>query len=464
MNVILVVSDTLRRDHLPCYGNSDVYAPHLGAFARQALIFEQAYAASFPTVPARADLATGRFTFPYLDWGPLPASELTLAECLSRAGRLTFGIADTPFVMRNGYGYDRGFQDFVYVRGQKNGLERNDYVLRRRGEEDYLAPQTFRGAAEWLERHSREPFFLYVDTWDPHEPWDPPAHYVRRYQPDYDGRVVDPVYWDYREDGVSEADLALAHAAYCGEISMVDHWFGYLLERVQALGLAENTAIIFVSDHGFYFGEHGQFGKRRFRWPDEIPFIQGFDRGLTLQHGRTFRSPLHQEVARIPLLISVPGLAPRRVPGLVSLPDVMPTVLELAGVPCPPSVQAQSVLPLARGEAARLHDLVVTSAPLPESQGAVSKAVDDLTRHVLEVSPSTITDGVWDLLYGVAGDPVELYQGELDPGHERNVLAERPQEAERLHAGFVRWLEAVGAPPDSLAPRRSLGLAPAVSH
>jgi arylsulfatase A-like enzyme len=419
-----------------------MYTPHLDTFASEALVFDDVYAASFPTVPARADLATGRFTFPYLDWGPLPLTEVTLAECLSRSGRLTFGIADTPFVMRNGYGYDRGFQDFVYIRGQKTGPEHNDHLLVRRAEEDYLAPQTFRGAAAWLERHHREqPFFLYVDTWDPHEPWDPPAHYVQRYLPGYDGRVVDPVYWDYRADGVSDDDLALAHAAYCGEISMVDHWFGYLLERVRALGLAENTAIIFVSDHGFYFGEHGLFGKRRFRWPNQIPFIRGFDLGLTLAHGRTYRSPLHQEVTRLPLLMAVPGMKPR-----------------LAGVPGPPSVQSKSILPLVRGDVESLHDVAITSAPLPEAQGTVSKTVDDFARDVQEVSPSTITDGQWDLLYGVAGDPVELYQTQADPAHQHNLAVEYPAEAERLHAAFVHWLEAAGTAPELLAPRRSLGL------
>ncbi|MEZ4660315.1 MAG: sulfatase [Caldilineaceae bacterium] len=454
MNIILIVADTLRRDHLPPYGNQTVLAPNLTAFAESALVFEDCYPASFPTVPTRADLMTGRYTFTYLDWGPLPRNEVTLAQCLSRAGYTTCGVIDTPFMVRNGYGHDRGFGDIIYVRGQGDA-ERIDVNLWRRAEEDYCAPRTFREAADWLERHHKEQFFLYVDTWDPHEPWDPPHHYVTPYLPDYQGEVIPPPYWDYAEDGITERELAIAHACYCGEISMVDRWFGHLMERVRTLGLLENTAIIFLSDHGFYFGEHGQFGKRRFRWPDNLPFEQGFLLGRTLADGYTFRSPLHNEVTQVPLLMHLPGQGARRVPGLVSLPDLMPTVLDLADVAIPDRVQAHSILPLARGESASPNSIAVTSAPF-EELGGLSKTVDDRAREVLEASPSTITNGEWDLLYGVHGDPVELYRTRADPQHRHNRIETYGSVAEQLHAQFVAWLEAAGTAPEILAPRRRL--------
>ncbi len=106
---------------------------------------------------------------------------------------------------------------------------------------------TFRAASEWLERHARDQFFLYIDTWDPHEPWDPPDYYVRPYYPEYAGEVINPPYWDWREDGYTERQLEIAHARYCGEISMLDRWFGILTildlanvpvpDRVQARSL-----------------------------------------------------------------------------------------------------------------------------------------------------------------------------------------------------------------------------------
>ncbi len=458
MNIIVIVSDTLRRDHLGCYGNPDIRTPNLDAFARQGVVFDGCHAASFPTVPARADLMTGRNTFLFFPWGPLPQSETTLPDLLRKAGYATAAVADTPFLTRNGYGQDRGFQDFIYVRGQLDGTERDYRKMQRpfSEQEGYCAPKTFTEAAAWLQRHREKKFFLYVDTWDPHEPWDPPAYYVKPYLPDYQGQQVHPVYWDYKEDGLTEADVAIAHACYQGEISMVDHWFGFLMERLRVFNLLDDTAILFLSDHGFYFGEHGWFGKRRFRWPDGSSFDAGFSKGLKMGQQTVYRSPLHNEITRVPLVMHLPGTAARRVPGVVSLPDVMPTVLEIAGVQVPERVQGTSLLSMARGEASGVHDLVVTCAPFEEI-GQISKTVDDRTRVVQEISPCSITDGEWDLLYAVNGQPVELFNRQSDPGHHHNLFDSQRQVAERLHAGFVGWLEANGAPQDQIEMRRHLG-------
>lgn len=457
MNVILIVSDTFRRDHLGAYGNTEIRTPNLDRFAERALVFESCYPSSFPTVPARADLMTGRYTFTYLGWGPLPQNETTLARTLTGAGIATAAVADTPFLTRNGYGHDRGFQDFVYVRGQLNGTERDYRHYNRQASEidGYCAPKTFKEAGDWLDRHHETPFFLYIDTWDPHEPWDPPKHYVKPYLPDYNGEVVQPSYWDYKEDGVSERDLEIARACYKGEITMVDHWFGYFMERVRVLNLLENTCIIFVSDHGFYFGEHGLFGKRRFRWPDNSGFEEGFAKGMTMAQQTVHWSPLHNEVIRVPLMISMPGQQARRVEGLVTLPDLMPTVLDLFGVPAPERVQAKSLLPMINGSADSVRDLLVTSAPFEEI-GQMSKTVDDRTRTVVEISPSTITDGEWDLLYSVENQRVCLYRSKEDPGHLNDVAAQYPDVIARLHAQFAEFLKTVGTPETYLTPRLSL--------
>jgi arylsulfatase A-like enzyme len=445
MNIILFISDTFRRDHLPCYGNTSIITPNFDAFAKRSLVFGDCYPASFPTVPARADILTGHYTFLYQDWGPLAQDEITLPQLLSGAGYLTMGVADTPFLLRNGYGQDRGFQDFISIRGQRTGPELDDVYSQMRLEEDRFAPRTLKTAADWLERHYKEQFFLYIDTWDPHEPWDPPAYYVKPYYPEYAGEVIGPCYWEYDADGLTRKDVDIAHACYCGEISMVDRWFGFLLERLRTLGILEDTAIIFTSDHGFYFGEHEQFGKRRFRWPDQLPFEEGWKHGWTEKQGFIYRSPLHNEVTQVPLLVFLPGEDHRRIPGLVSLPDLMPTILELAGVEIPGRVQAKSMLPLVRGERNPINDIIVTAAPF-EDLGDVTRTVDDLQRVAKEISPATITDGEWDLLYGTyeAGQ-FELYRTREDPGHLHNLIDEHREAAVRLHARFVDWLRKNGA-------------------
>jgi len=151
MNIILIVSDTLRYDHLGCNGNERIYTPHIDRFAERCVVFDRCYAASFPTMPMRADLLTGKWTFTYLGWAPLPREEVILPELLRRNGYLTTAVVDTPFFIRNGYHYDRGFVDFIWVRGQ--GPERRDLNYERRYEEDYCAPRTMIAASGLHPRH-----------------------------------------------------------------------------------------------------------------------------------------------------------------------------------------------------------------------------------------------------------------------------------------------------------------------
>jgi len=203
MNIILIISDTFRRDYLGCYGNKWISTPNLDRFAKKSVIFDRAYAASFPTVPNRMDIVTGRFTFTYRQWEPLPRDEVTLAEILSEAGYTTMLIADTPHILEDGYNFDRGFTGWEWIRGQETDRYMTDPVevklpcashklrnpeivkrhLRnishRQSEEDCFVAQTMLKAAKWLERNYRqEKFFLWVDTFDPHEPWDAPKWYV----------------------------------------------------------------------------------------------------------------------------------------------------------------------------------------------------------------------------------------------------------------------------------------------
>lgn len=455
MNIICVVTDTLRRDYLPTYGNQQVIAPYLTKFAEEAIVFEDCHAASFPTVPTRADLMTGRFTFTYTEWGPLAQDEITLAGLMTKAGYKTMGVGDTPFLIRNGYGYDRGFDDFIWIRGQREASGRPDVVSQWTSEDDRFAPQTFKTAVDWIERHHDEPFFLYIDTWDPHEPWDPPAHYVKPYMPDYNGEHVYPAYWDWEDAGYTERDLEIAKACYMGEITMVDRWFGLLIDRLKSLQIYDDTAILFVSDHGFYFGEFGIFGKRRFRWPDNtIPVMEAMARFK--QGAISHWCPSHNELTHVPLFAKIPGYEPQRVSGLVSIPDMMPTMLEMAGVAIPDRVQAKSLLPLVRGEKHKLHDVVVTSTSLSEITGNYTRIVDDNERKVVDVSPSTIRDGQWDFLYSLQGEPHELYDAVEDPGHQHNLAAERPDICEMMLAKFVAFMEATDTPEAYAAPRRKL--------
>src|SRR5215212_9319982 len=237
-NVVVIVADTFRGDHLGAYGNPRIRTPHLDEFARSAVVFDHHMVSSFPTMPARADILTGTFSYTHMGWEPLPRHLQTLPELLSRAGYLTMGVVDTPFYIRNGFGYDRGFDDFVWVRGQGDDTrphERADARATWRSEEDRMVARTMTEAERWLERHYDERFFLYVDTWDPHEPWDAPDYYTAAYREGYAGEQIYPCYGKWEEAGLSRDDVDLGHATYCGEVTMVDFWIGRLLAKLDAL-------------------------------------------------------------------------------------------------------------------------------------------------------------------------------------------------------------------------------------
>ena len=312
MNVVVIVSDTLRRDHIGAYGSELIHTPHLDRFASESVVFDRHFAGSFPTMPARADLMTGRLSCAFMTWAPLPAGLPTVAEAFKTAGYLTTAIVDTPFYVRNGFGYDRGFHDFVWIRGQGDSSrleERADARATWVGEADRYVARTMTAASEWLERHAQERFFLVVDTWDPHEPWNPPAYYTRRYLADYAGEEVQPPYAKWRDAGLTQRDVDVAHATYCGEVTMVDAWVGRLLEKIELVGIREETIVVFVSDHGFYFGEHDYLGK-----------------SVWVEEARTQTwSPLYGELTRIPLVVRVPGVGAERRTALTSTPDLAPT-------------------------------------------------------------------------------------------------------------------------------------------
>jgi arylsulfatase A-like enzyme len=474
-NVILIVSDTMRRDALGCYGGRWVQTPYLDAFARSAVRCTNAYLCSFPTVPARHDLLTGRYTFTYKPWSPLDPDTITLQDVLRAAGVYTALIVDTPHPFRPDYNYQRNF-DFVQInRGQENDvyetrplpvrlpcdprkLRNGDKVVTqylrnvasRKVEEDYFCARTLRAAADWLARsHARQPFFLYVDTFDPHEPWDPPASYVEKYDPGYKGQEVIYPRYDRWRDFLSEAELKHCRALYAGEASLVDRWVGHLLHRIEKLGLLESTLVLFVADHGFYLGEHGYIGKS---------FIRG-DRYQSL--------PLYSEVCRVPLLAHFPGCKPGAVvDALAQTVNLAPTALDFLGIKRPASFAAPSLWPVLQGKKAAVADLVISSPTL--SHAAMQQPQP--------TNRATITDGRWLLVYGGTGtgDPAdrtssvdseqrlvapltgeklapELYDLQADPGCGRNVLAKHKERAGDLHCRFVAFLKSSPIDRDHLA-------------
>ena len=460
-NVVFIVRDTFGRDHLGAYGNESIRTPNLDRLAEQSVVFDRHLISSFPTMPARADFLTGSFSFTFMGWEPLPSGVKTLPAFLSEAGYLTMGVVDTPFFIRGGYAYDRDFDDFIWVRGQGDDTrphERADARLTWRSEDDRLVARTMAAADRWLERHYKERFFLYVDTWDPHEPWDPPDYYTELYLPDYDGRHFYPAYAKYRDAGLTEEEVAIAHATYCGEVTMVDRWVGRLLSKLDVLGIAEDTYVVFTSDHGFYFGEHQYFGKAEWFHDPDATIAEGAELPEWLPESWLLtldRSPLYQELTRVPLMVRGPGLAAGRRGALTTAPDIAPTILELLGLERPASMRGRSFAGVARGGDDEHRPFVVSSWPLYFAEGEMTTAIDSRPRRIASFMPLTVTTRERSLILGGESDEPELYDLESDPGETTNVWAERADEGIALAEQAIAFLDGEETPARFLDPRRA---------
>jgi arylsulfatase A-like enzyme len=468
MNVIWIVSDSFRWDHIGAYGNKVIRTPSLDSLAAKSIRFDNHYAAGFPTMPARADHATGRWTISFMGWEQLPNSETTLAQILTSKGFHTAAIVDTPFYLRDGMNYDRGFQTFFMNPGQegsgakvlkKGHHESQDVRASWRYESDYNAPKTFIRAMHWLERYYKEDFFLYIDTWDPHEPWDAPGYYTEHYWPNYDGEIIQPIYGRWHDvPDFTDKKLKKAHATYCGEITMVDTWIGHLMRCVENMGLMDNTAIIFTSDHGFYFGEHGGlFGKMVYAKGSDGSYPMLEDWNKMDVGGYWDHSPLYEELIKIPLLIYMPGVAPGVYKGLSSAVDVMPTVLEILGQKIQGSIEGRSLLPKMHDTSLSGRNYVISSIPFA-NPGDPVRSVDDFLRMLQVSTVTTITADKWSLIYSVEEGISELYDLMSDPKQKNDKISKHPDVAKELHEYLVKFMRDTNVPERLLKPRLELRL------
>lgn len=452
MKVILIVADTLRRDHLGAYGNRWIHTPNLDALAGQAAVFEQAYIGSFPTVPNRRDVLLGHGDkgHPFNRWRGIDDDEVTLADRLREERSIpSMMVTDVANTVSNGRNMYRGFTAWWWNRGQEGdpywldaevplefsvepdairyGAERWHQVLinraHRKAEDDWFAPRTYSTAIRWLERNfSREHFLLYVDTFDPHEPWDPPKWYEDLYDAGFDGRRLEaPTYGRISALGYTRRELQNIRARYAGEITMVDACVGRLLATLERLGIYDDTLVIFTSDHGAYFGypgDNGMICKAN---------VLGAD-GRTMAGGRPLRQPARYlphwtGVCRIPLMVHLPGQQRGiRIRSIVQPWDLAPTVLQAFRIRKPPELWGTSLIPLIEGRTRRRRRAAVLGNP-----------------HHAQVMTRRWCYAVW------RGQrlPV-LHDLQADPEQRRNVASRRAEVVTRMHGYVAAYLRRQG--------------------
>jgi arylsulfatase A-like enzyme len=382
-SVILISLDTLRADHLGAYGYSRPTSPRLDAFAAEGVVFERAIAQASSTRPSHRSLFQSR-----------PASATTrdgpaLAESLSLAGVRTAAFTGGGIVSAR-LGFERGFETWEEGSG---GLA---WALPR--------------VEAWLRAHQGERFFLFLHTYDIHLPYDPPAPFDSMFLPDYRGvvRGKDTRNLLRRVRGLrvrgfddsdakpvlTEADRRQIVALYDGGIRYADAHLGRLFDLLGSLDLWDETAVVVFSDHGEEFWDHG-----------------------SVSHSHT----LFQELIHVPLIFRAPALSPRRIPSVVPLLDIAPTLLDLLGLPIPVGFTGRSLLPLMTG--------VETQArAFPAEQRALKAWIDPPWKLVID------EDGGEPLLFHLTDDPQE----------RQSRTREEPERVAALQARLREALPEVG--------------------
>jgi len=486
MNVIVLLLDSLRADHLGCYGNNWIKTPHIDQLASESMVFDRAYSEGLPTLPFRNAAFTGKYTLTRKGWAALSANDKLLSELLWSREYTSALISDTEHMHRYPHSnFARGFDYVEWIRGNEGDAYRTDpninvrfdlfetkKSLRNRkvrpadylqeryrrylrnisqwvdtwwdSDENRFIARVFKAAMSWLEREERrDNLFLWIDSFDPHEPFDPTLEFQNLYPvPQYSGP---PMCWfGGYADVLSDAEVGHIRALYAAMISMCDKWLGIFLDKLKQLDMMDNSMIIFLSDHGEFIGERGLFLKEE-SWP-------------------------YEELARIPLIIRHPqGLGSgKRHQGFVDTTDLMPTILDFlqvigpnakqvafkpsAAYPAasPDEIEGYSLMPLFSGELERVRDFAVSgwfdvswrirnqdwSYYMWASEEKTRRSEPELYRinHEYRVPSPTEFDRTCDWM------------------EKENVIDRYPEVAEKMELELLRFLRkyAPKAPGDSL--------------
>ena len=376
-NVVLITIDTLRADHIGCYGYGQIRTPNIDALAADGARFERAYTAVPVTLPSHTVMFTG--TYPMLSGmhdfaaNKLNPTQPTLASVLKEHGYATAAVIGSA-VLDSRFGLNRGF-DFYYDHFDFNRLqESNLEEMERPGN---LVADV---ALDWLSKNYSRKFFLWMHLYDPHYPYRPPPPYASEYK----------------------------DRPYDGEIAFADAQVGRLIRFLKSKGRYANTLIVLSGDHGESLGEHGE---------------------------KTHGFFIYNATLHVPFIIHLPGgpsprvALPRIVPDLVSLADLMPTVLQTLKLNIPPQVQGRNLLPMIRAkepeEARSLYG--ETFLPRLHFNWSELRGIETANYHFID-----------------APRP-ELYDLAHDPGETQNLYAEKKAVAEEMRARLAALIRQYSA-------------------
>lgn len=438
VNVVVVMTDTLRTMDVGCYGSTSTRTPHIDALAARSVQFDRMYPESLPTIPVRRGMHTGRRVYPistykpvkwdfvYLPgWQPLDNFEDTLAENLVGAGYHTGFAASTMPYFAPGFNFHRGFLQWEFIRGEQVDKWKSPHAVPRElfekygnpdeilqhmhslvpmylantlheeSEEDTPTARLFRWGMEFLEDNvSGQPFYLVLDCFDPHEPWEAPDKYFQMYGDDegYTGRrLLHTWYGSAKDSNLTAEELDYIRAHYRGLTTMVDAWFGKFMGKLDELGLSDNTLVFFTTDHGTNFCDN----------PRDVI-------------GKPANA-MYPAVMHLPFLLKMPDErgAGTHCNALTYLTDMPATIYDVTGIQSEQGIDGQSLLPLVG------HPGTWTPRPYLTCRYSHSLCYID--------------DDTW-AMGNIEGEAHQVFDLEKDPGCQVDISAEAE--------GRERWAKA----------------------
>jgi len=427
-NLLIISIDTLRADHLGCYGNHQVLTPRIDELAEKGARFFNAFCQIPGTNPSHATAMTGLYPPMHgsrFNGIPIRPEIKTLAGLLKSRGYATAAFISCSAMEKEISGLQRGFdvynQDlFPFHFNQQIYHLFPMKILRRIGlfpAAERKAERVNENAIPWLQSRGRSPFFLWVHYFDPHVLYDPPPPYDIMYT----GGLKSDLNFDIAllknigesKINLSQDDVDYYRAKYCGEISYTDHSVGELLHTLEEKGLDRQTLVVLFADHGESLGEH------------EYYFF----------HGKY----LYEPSLRVPLVMTRPdGIDPGvKIDRMVRLIDVAPTVLSLLNIPAPPDMQGRDLSPLLNRQ-----DLPQEPA-FGENSARFYYQAGQAIIPVYEDKLYSIRTEHWKYIEKEGGRFRELYDLKADHGEERNLASKHPNMVASLHQELEKYLRMI---------------------
>ncbi|UCE95801.1 MAG: sulfatase [Candidatus Bathyarchaeota archaeon] len=463
-NIILISMDTVRQDHLSCYGYHRMTTPNIDRIARHGVLYENAFSAAPWTPPSHASIFTGKYPSHHKTLGKdirFKKENTSIAEILNQAGYQTIGLTCCQ-ILGHGSEFERGFDEYFELREPSlsdiKNLNRSILkdlartMIYGSDEGTFQATQMIKSSLTRIQK-SEKPFFLFVNYFSCHTPYDPPRHFKQRFCKEFSEKEsyvkkillktllgskfggspgkqtsLRKLRWIANGGGgfsfaagqitISKEEWEIVKAWYDAEIAYLDYNLGNLFHFLQSENIYDNTFVVITSDHGENFGEHGL---------------------------AVHPLCLYDTLLRVPLIISCPSLIPegRRIPSLVSTIDIFPTLLDISKTQSfEEDIQGRSLFPF---DDRRIHDFICAEYGGLHTQGFGGLKAWNLTpatkKGLLKIDKGCkcIRDSTYK--YILWADKQELYNISNDPQETVNIAHKNPRIVESLREKMEKTID-----------------------